>query len=176
MPLIQKQVVELNAWLTMDELLDLITISQMTPGPITINAATFVGIRVGGIPGAIVATAGCVTPSCIIVLTLAFFYFKYKNLTVVQSVLAGLRPAAVALIASASLSILSMSLFIEKPSFKLSEGFFNAAARVFTSLNGIAVLVFLLAFLVLKVFKKNPILVIFGSGLVYLGISTLLGT
>ena len=111
MPLIQHQVVELNNWLTMQEFVDIITISQMTPGPIAINSATFVGIQIAGLPGAIVATLGCVFPSCVIVLTLAWVYFRYRNLSVVQGVLGGLRPAVVAMIASAGLSILILCLW-----------------------------------------------------------------
>lgn len=59
MPLIQAQIVDAHGWLTMSEFTDLITISQMTPGPIAVNSATFVGINIAGIPGAIVATIGC---------------------------------------------------------------------------------------------------------------------
>ena len=73
MPLIQNEVVTLNKWLTLKEFADIITISQMTPGPIAINSATFVGIQVAGFPGAIIATLGCVTPSFIIVIS--NFYF-----------------------------------------------------------------------------------------------------
>ena len=71
MPLIQEQIVNIHGWLDMDQFTDLITISQMTPGPIAINSATFVGIRIGGIPGALVATLGCFLPSCFIVTLLA---------------------------------------------------------------------------------------------------------
>ena len=67
MPLIQNQVVQLHPWLTQSEFTDLITISQMTPGPIAVNSATFVGTRIAGMPGALVATFGCVLPSCILV-------------------------------------------------------------------------------------------------------------
>ena len=63
LPLIQEQIVELHGWLSQSEFTDLITISQMTPGPIAVNAATFVGIRVAGIPGAVAATLGCIFPS-----------------------------------------------------------------------------------------------------------------
>ena len=76
MPLIQGQVVTLHGWLTMSEFTDLITISQMTPGPIAVNSATFVGMKIAGIPGAVVATAGCILPSCIIVTILARLYLK----------------------------------------------------------------------------------------------------
>ena len=76
MPLIQNQVVTIHSWLSMNEFADVITISQMTPGPIAINCATFVGTRIAGMPGAIVATIGCVFPSCVIVLFLAYLYYK----------------------------------------------------------------------------------------------------
>ena len=71
MPLIQGQVVTMHQWLSMSEFTDLITISQMTPGPIAVNSATFVGIKVAGLPGAIAATAGCILPSCILVTVIA---------------------------------------------------------------------------------------------------------
>ena len=66
MPLIQSQVVTNHRWLTMSEFTDLITISQMTPGPIAVNSATFVGLKIAGVFGAVVATFGCILPSCII--------------------------------------------------------------------------------------------------------------
>lgn len=111
MPLIQAQVVEKHQWLTMAEFADIITISQMTPGPVAINSATFVGMRIGGIGGAVIATLGCILPSCVIVLALSWFYFKYRDVSAVQGVLGGLRPAVVALIGSAGLTILLMSFF-----------------------------------------------------------------
>lgn len=63
LPLIQKEVVDLQQWITMTEFTDIITISQMTPGPIAINTSTFVGTQVGGLLGAVIATLGCVSPS-----------------------------------------------------------------------------------------------------------------
>ena len=80
MPLIQEQVVTSHHWLSMGEFTDLITISQMTPGPIAINSATFVGIKIAGIPGALVATMGCILPSCVIVIVIARLYLDvYKR-------------------------------------------------------------------------------------------------
>ena len=111
MPLIQHQVVDLHPWLTMNQFADIMTISEMTPGPIAINCATFVGIQVAGIPGAIVATVGCVLPSCIIVLLLAVVYYRFRGLSLVQGVLKGLRPAVVAMIASAGLSLLILAVY-----------------------------------------------------------------
>lgn len=106
MPLIQEQVVTQHGWLTMTEFTDLITISQMTPGPIAINAATFVGSKIAGVPGSVAATCGCILPSCIIVTLIAWFYLRYKKMKMFQSVLESLRPAVVALIASAGIAIL----------------------------------------------------------------------
>ena len=106
MPLIQGQVVTTHGWLTMSEFTDLITISQITPGPIAVNSATFVGLKIAGIPGAVVATVGCILPSCIIVTILARLYLKYRNLDLLQGVLKSLRPAVVAMIASAGILIL----------------------------------------------------------------------
>ena len=120
MPIIQHQVVEINGWLSMIEFGDVVTISQMTPGPIAINSATFVGTRIAGLPGAIVATIGCVTPSIIIVLTLAYIYYKYRNLSVMQGVLTGLRPAVVAMIASAGLSIIVLAFWNSHPPGRLA--------------------------------------------------------
>ena len=111
MPLIQSQVVTSHGWLTMSEFTDLITIAEMTPGPIAVNSATFVGIRIAGVGGAVIATLGCILPSCLIVSLLAFVYYRYKQLSALQSVLASLRPAVVALIASAGLSILNLVAF-----------------------------------------------------------------
>ena len=153
LPLIQAQVVDGYGWMTMTEFSDIITISQMTPGPIAINAATFVGTRIAGPAGAAVATLGCVVPSCIIVLTLAFIYYKYRNITMVQGTLKGLQPAVVALIASAGLSI-------------LVTAFFPAGEIVFSAdaIDVIAVLIFAAAFVVLRIWKPNPIWVMCGAG------------
>jgi len=63
MPLIQNQVVDIHPWLTMTGFADIMAISEMTPGPIAVNAATFVGIQVAGLPGALIATIGCIFPS-----------------------------------------------------------------------------------------------------------------
>ena len=105
MPIIQSEVVDTYHWLTLEEFTDLITISQMTPGPIAVNSATFVGIRIGGIPGAIVATLGCILPSSILLIFLSWMYMKYKKLTILQTILSVLRPAVVVLIITVSFRI-----------------------------------------------------------------------
>ena len=106
MPLIQDQVVTAHGWLSMPEFTDLITISQMTPGPIAINSATFVGMKIAGVPGAVAATVGCVFPSCVIVTLLARLYLQYRDMPRLQGLLGSLRPAVVAMVAAAGISIL----------------------------------------------------------------------
>lgn len=158
MPLIQSQVVDTHHWMTMTQFVDIITISQMTPGPIAINSATFVGIQIAGIPGAIIATIGCIVPSCIIVLTIAYFYYKYQKLTMVQGILGGLRPAVVAMIASAGISILLLSFFGNEPvSYQLSQ------------IDVFSVILFAASLLVLRIWKVNPIYVMLGAGAIGLG-------
>ena len=80
LPIIQNQIVDLHGWLTTAEFTDLITIAEMPPGPIAINGATFVGIRCAGIPGAVIATLGCILPACVLVSVLAKLYQKYHSL------------------------------------------------------------------------------------------------
>lgn len=155
LPLIQEQVVHQNGWLTMTGFTDIITISQMTPGPIAINAATFVGIQIAGIFGAIVATLGCITPSCLIVLTLAYLYQRYKNLPIIQGVLSGLRPAVVALIASAGVSILCLS-FVGEESWP---------PRI-ENLQLMAIILFIGSLVGLRKFKLNPITVMLVAGVI----------
>ena len=110
MPLIQEQVVTLHGWLSMEAFTDLVTIAEMTPGPIAVNSATFVGIQIAGPGGAVVATLGCILPSCIIVTLLAYIYTKYRNMSLLQGTLASLRPAVVAMIAKAGVAIPVFSL------------------------------------------------------------------
>ncbi len=153
MPLIQNQVVDLHGWLTMTQFADIMTIAEMTPGPIAINSATFVGIQVAGFSGAITATLGCVVPSCIIVMTLAYIYYRFRGLSMVQGILAGLRPAVVAMIASAGISLFLMALYGQQA----------LPADIF-SVDVIASLIFAIGFIVLRVWKPNPIYVMAGCG------------
>ncbi len=152
MPLIQGQIVTLHGWLDMNEFTDLITISQMTPGPIAINSATFVGIKVGGIPGALAATVGCILPSCIIVTVIAKLYLKYRKMDMLQGVLNTLRPAVVAMIASAGVSILVSAFWENEEMIELA------------STNWSMVVIFLISFFLLKKAKLNPIFVMVLAG------------
>lgn len=164
LPLIQQQIVVINGWLTLNDFTALITIAEMTPGPIAINSATFVGLRIAGIPGALIATFGCILAPCIIVSFLAFIYFKYKNMRFMQKILATLRPAVVALIASAGFTILIFALFGEE-GFKLD----------FAAVNFISVGLFGAALFVLKKWKLSPVFIMFGCGIVGAAVYLLIG-
>ena len=111
MPLIQAVVVDGYHWLTLPEFIDVFTISQMTPGPIGVNAATFSGMKVAGLGGAICATMGFVTPSLFLCIALAKIIFKYGELGAIQGILNGLRPAVMALIAAACISFVLLAVW-----------------------------------------------------------------
>ena len=143
---IQREVVEGHSWITPENFVNVVAIAEMTPGPIAVNSSTFVGTRIGGTLGAFVATFGCILPSCLIVSLLAWLYFRYRNLSYIQGTLQGLRPAIVALIASAGLSILTLAL------------------QGASGINWLGALLFLAAFLVLRRFKTDPIYVMLGCG------------
>ena len=152
MPLIQNQVVQLHPWLSQSEFTDLITISQMTPGPIAVNSATFVGTKIAGVPGALAATFGCILPSCVIVTLIAKLYLKYRNMALLQGVLASLRPAVVALIGSAGIAI-------------LINAFWESSAQITAwGTNWIMVGIFVICVVLLQKGKMNPILVMVLAG------------
>lgn len=153
MPLIQNQVVDIHPWLSMSQFADVMAIAEMTPGPIAINSATFVGIQVAGLSGAIIATVGCVLPSCAIVMCLAYIYYRFRGLSIVQGVLAGLRPAVVAMIASAGLSLLILALYGQRTLPAELDG-----------VNLVAAAIFAVAFFVLRRWKLSPLWVMAGSG------------
>ena len=151
MPLIQGQVVTAHGWLSIAEFTDLITISQMTPGPIAVNSATFVGLKIAGVPGAIVATLGCILPSCIIVTLLAKLYLKYRKLDILQGILHSLRPGVVAMIASSG-------------AFILVNAFFGGKQGILLQTKWEMVAIFIVALLLLRKTKINPISVMLIAG------------
>ncbi|MEA4889995.1 MAG: chromate transporter [Clostridiaceae bacterium] len=153
MPLIQHQIVELHRWLSLSEFADVMTVSQMTPGPIAINSATFVGLRIAGWGGALAATFGCVLPSFIIVLFLAVLYYRYRNLTWMQNTLSGLRPTVVALIASAGLSLLVLAFWNGRP-----------ASADPSSIDFVSVALAAVSLIILRVKKTDPVWVMLGAG------------
>lgn len=163
MPLIQEQVVGKYGWLSLSDFTDLVTISQMTPGPIAVNAATFVGENIAGIPGAIVATFGCILPSCIFATILAHFYLKYRKMAMLQGILGSLRPAVVAMIFSAGLLILIPALFESGAVSFIAENF-NVRMAIW----------FAIALFLLMKMKWDPILVMVLTGVMELAAQTII--
>lgn len=154
-PLIQEQVVNSYNWLTLQEYTDIITISQMTPGPLVVNTASFVGIRLAGISGAVAATLGSILAGFIISILLYKFFQKYKNIHSISNVLKGLRSSSVGLIASAASTIILIA-FIGSDSLD-SKG---------TSVNIAAIIMFTLSMFLLRKYKLNPMLIIGLTGAV----------
>ncbi len=171
LPLIQSEALS-NGWLTMEELIDFIAVSESTPGPFAINMATFVGTQMGkeflgiggGILGAICATLGVVMPSFIVILFVAKFYQKFKENKIVAGCLSGLKPAAIGLICAAVLSIGKTVFFPDSVALSVMASYtFIFSALLFA----------VMLFLALKK-KMNPILIIVisavaGIGAGYLG-------
>lgn len=156
MPLIRHQIVEGPGWLSLAELSDLIAISQMTPGPVAINAATFTGFKVAGLPGALVATLACILPSCLVVLLLAMVYTRCRRLSWLDGVLSLLRVAVVVLVAVAWWTMWCLALW-HTESVPYPD--------IIASLDGRAAGVFVGAFFVLRRWRQiNPVWVILASG------------
>ncbi len=154
MPMIQQQVVATHHWLSVSEFGDLVTISQMTPGPIAVNAATFVGTRIAGWPGAISATIGCVFPSCVIVTAIAYVYVRFRHMEGLQTVLNTLRPAVIALIATSGITLFTQAVF---------QG--NLIA--WNCINWLQAGIFLLCMYLLIIKKKDPIIVMVLAGVLH---------
>ncbi len=163
-PLIQEQIVGIHKLMTLEEFSDLITVAEMTPGPISINSATFVGMRVAGVPGVLLCTIGCIIPSFCICLILAHFYYKYRTVSGVQVVLGAMRPAVVALIASAGASILMLGLF----QAELQD-------IILKDIRIVEAAIFIVALILLRKFKINAVTIILGSGVAGVILYALMG-
>lgn len=144
--------VDKNKWFNVSEITQMIAVSNLTPGPIGINMATFVGIKVGGLWGAALTTVAFMIPSFIIVCSLAKFLKKNKENKYINNIMYGLRPAAVALISVAGLKIMNSTVF-ELAKFKQTHYFWD-----FISLKAFVLLVIFTG-IGLKL-KKNPMILI----------------
>ena len=110
LPLIQREVVENKKWSTEKEILDYYAVGQCTPGVIAVNTATFIGFKLRGIVGGIIATLGVIFPSLIIILIIASFLQNFADMAIVQSAFAGIRVAVVALIITTVIKLLKSSI------------------------------------------------------------------
>lgn len=154
-PLIQEQVVNQTGWISEKMFTDIITISQMTPGPLAVNTSTFVGLQIGGIGGAVAATAGCVLCGVVISLFLHCFFQKHKNSSYIFEILNGLKSASLGLIISAAATVILLALF------GTSTPQFNS---MFSMLNWTALTLFFIMLLILRKRKINPVTIMLISG------------
>ena len=113
-----------TGWYSYGQLADMVAISESTPGPIGVNMATYVGFTTCGVPGAVIATLGLITPSIIIILIIAGFLKAFKDNKYVKSAFYGLRPASTGLIAAAGLSVLSLVL-LNQDAYAVSGSFLD---------------------------------------------------
>ncbi|NLW52141.1 MAG: chromate transporter [Tissierellia bacterium] len=143
LPFIEEMIVQRHGWLTSGEVIDIVTISQMTPGPIAINSATFVGTKVAGLPGSIVATVGNVLPQFIIMILLAQFVFRDKKISFMENIIAGLKPGMVGLIFIATLRMVDSSIF----NGALGVDMFKNITSIFKNLDYLAIVTFIVGFI-----------------------------
>jgi len=121
--MIQQEVVSIHEWVGPKEFVDIVAISQITPGPVAINMATYVGYKVNSVIGSLFATLGVITPSIIIMLIITRFFVKFKNNKYVEHAFLGLRPATVGLVAAAAI-LVAYGAFIDYKSILIFIGAF----------------------------------------------------
>lgn len=143
LPMIQQEVVTINKWVDPKEFVDIVAISQATPGPISVNMATYVGYKVDTVVGSIFATLGVIMPSIIIMLIITRFFVKFKDNKYMEYAFKGLRPATVGLIAAAAI-LVAFGSFIDYKS----------------------IIIFIAAFIASYKYKLDPILLTIIAGVV----------
>ena len=146
--LIHSEVVVSHQWLTNSEFSDIVAISQMTPGPIAINSATYIGYEVAGFWGSVVATVAVSLPALTLMLLITIFFLRLRNNRYVKGVVAGMRPVVIGMIASAALLLI-----------------FPSSSDGASFIDGWSWVIFV-ATLVASARKVNPILLIVISGVV----------
>lgn len=119
--LAEHEIVRVNNWMTLADFIDIIAVAEMTPGPIAINSATFVGYRLAGLGGAIIATLGVITPSMLFIIPAAKLFTRFYQYQGVQRALAGIYPAVISLIALAAY-IIGQSAIVDLGSIFIACG------------------------------------------------------
>ena len=160
-PLVEQEVVVNSGWMTYAEFMDLLALDEITPGPILINSATFVGMRVAGIPGAIAATLGCITIPCVVAMVLLLLFRKYKDTEVMKSIVLSLKCMALALIASTMVKLGMQAIVPDLPSVDAMHAVYVAAVMA-------------VAFYLINQKRLRPLYVMLGCGVVNVLVSILL--
>ncbi len=141
-----KEMAGRTGWFTVEQLYDMLAVSESTPGPIGVNMATYVGFTTAGVLGSVVATLGLVTPSVIIILIVALFLKSFKDNKYVKSAFYGLRPASMGLICTAGLGVLLISLF--------NIDLFKSTGNIADLFIFKAIILFAALFALSQIFKK----------------------
>ncbi len=149
LPFLQQEIVLKYGWITSEELMNMIAISESTPGPIGINTATYVGYSTAGVFGGLMATLGMVTPSIIIIVIIAHYFAKFSEEPLVKSAFYGIRPAVAGLIGAVGFQLARIELFSPE-SYGLTNNMLN-----FFNLK--AILLFGLMFIAIRKLDKHPI-------------------
>lgn len=163
-PLIEREIVSRN-WLTGPEFVDIISISEMTPGPISINTATFVGYKMGGVAGGAAATTGVVLPSLILILIVSHYLEKFRQNKLKEEIIHGIRPVVVALITQAVLLVAGNIFLKEKPGAEIVSIFDWISGGDFLNVIDLpAILIAAVCLAVLLLTRVHPILIILAGG------------
>ncbi|AFK50791.1 Chromate transporter [Thermogladius calderae 1633] len=157
--LLYKELVEINKWISEDEFVKILGIAESTPGPIAINSATYIGYKLGGIPGSILATMGVVVPPYLVILVIAMFLTRYMFTEAARIVFRGINSAVVALILYALVTVGRSVLVVERPPF----------------IDVISAVIFVIAFALLYLARLHPIYVILASAGLSILIRLILG-
>ena len=157
MPLIEQQIVN-TGWMTFQEFSDLIAIDELTPGPIIINSATFIGMKLHGVPGAVTATIACILPACIVSITLIKLYEKYNKLPLITEMMNCLKSMSVAMVFSTALKVAMTAIF--------PQGFVTPL-----TIDWFAIVMIGVSFFLLKKYNPNPIYIMLGCGAISLALS-----
>lgn len=145
-------------WFDQKTLMDMIAVSQSTPGAIGVNMATFAGFKASGILGGIIATLGLVTPSVIVIIIVAHFLNKFKESRTVESIFYGLRPAVAALIAASGYEVFKVSI--------LAFDKFNITHKIIDIINIKSTILLIILLFAITKFKKHPIVYIASAAVI----------
>jgi len=157
LPFLQ-EIVHKYGWITSEELLNMIAISESTPGPIGINAATFVGHNTAGTFGGLIATLGLITPSIIIIIIIAHYFAKFSEEPIVESAFQGIRPAVTGLIGAAGFEVGRIALF--------NVDIFNRTKRLLDIFDFKGLILFVIMLYLINKFKKHPIIYIVAAAII----------
>lgn len=158
LPFLQNLSYQHPDWFSISELMNMVAVSESTPGPMGVNMSTYVGFKTAGVLGGICSTLGLVTPSVIIIITIAYFFNKFKNSPVVEKVFYGIRPASIGLIAAAGFLVMKEAL--------IDITAFNESGNIIDLFKIKSIIFAVILYLAFVKFKKHPVIYIAAAAVV----------